>query len=205
MGYTKAINFPNAPVKPDTFYSGLTTVFSAPTWVINNSDKAGNWIKFPTVPNSFKYWANKDSAKWDTSKGRNFVVDYVPGTPPGPDNGFDVYISRNTTLRRRIAGSVADVTSLSTGGPLIDFGFDIGPPILGIEEASGFSSLSLFPNPAVNGRFAVSLDARRPLSEVAVTVSSITGQPVLSRAYQCAGSSFTKSWILTARRPASTS
>jgi len=70
----------------------------------------------------------------------------------------------------------------------MDIGFDLLP--VGVSELSNIRGIGLFPNPATDGRFNISLDAKQAIKEIAVTVTDITGREVLSRQYANPGSSF---------------
>ncbi|MBS1629758.1 MAG: T9SS type A sorting domain-containing protein, partial [Bacteroidetes bacterium] len=59
---------------------------------------------------------------------------------------------------------------------------------VGTQTLAG--NLQIMPNPARDGRFHVSLDAKTPVKEVRVRVSDITGRELLSRQYTNPGSNF---------------
>ncbi|MBS1615070.1 MAG: T9SS type A sorting domain-containing protein [Bacteroidetes bacterium] len=61
---------------------------------------------------------------------------------------------------------------------------------LGIGGHTGILEyLSLYPNPAHNGRFNISLDAKQPMKDVGIRISDVTGRQVLSRQYSQPGKS----------------
>ncbi|MBS1616334.1 MAG: T9SS type A sorting domain-containing protein, partial [Bacteroidetes bacterium] len=54
----------------------------------------------------------------------------------------------------------------------------------------GIELLQIMPNPARDGRFHVSLDARQTMKEVSISLTDITGRPVLSKQFSNPGKSF---------------
>jgi len=181
MGYTIADSFTNAPTIPDTFKTGLITVFDMASFVIPGTDTIGKWIKIPLNKSSFYYKGN------GTPEARNMVVEISFG-PKNPDDPFMVRCSVGGH-KRYLVGSQNDVASKGVLNKLLDFGFDFGVPI-GVEEMGNISSLELFPNPVSDGKFNISFDARKSISKVNVIVTDVAGKQVFDSQHKHSGTSF---------------
>jgi len=181
MGYTVSDSFTNGPIVPDTFKTGLITVFDAASFVIPGTDTIGKWIKIPLNKSSFFYRGN------GTPEARNIVIEFSFG-PPKPTDGFLVRSTVNGH-KRYLGGSPNDVFSNGVKNTLLDIGFDFGTP-LSVEEPDNIESLDLFPNPARDGKFNIAFDTRKPVSKVRVTVTDVAGKQVFDSQYGNSGLGF---------------
>jgi hypothetical protein len=159
----------------------LITVFDTASFVIPGTDTAGKWIKIPLNKSSFYYKGN------GTPEARNMVIEFSFG-PKNPDNGFYV---RNSVggYKRYLAGSQNDVVSKGVSNQLLDIGFDFGTP-MGVEKLSNIASLDIFPNPAKDGKFHITFDARKLVSRVNVTLTDVAGKQVFDSQHENTGTSF---------------
>jgi hypothetical protein len=176
IGTTTKNCFCASPI--DTFITGLATIFDRPTYAIKGGDSTGMWFKFPMDANFF----------YDGLQ--NVVIEISHGDEIGNNYGGVNWLGSRTTTKQQRIGGAKDSTwgsTISAHG-LMDIGFDIIP--VGVSELSNIRGIGLFPNPATNGRFNISLDAKQPMKEVSILVTDITGRAVLSRQYAHPGSSF---------------
>lgn len=164
------------------------TLSGTATKVYDLLPSGGGFQNFLSTPNNLYFTARSSSSggtgtelyKYDGTNG-SLVADLNPGSGAGINGsnmalfGGYIYFSGNngTTgwelyrVKDSATGSAA-VEQLSLRGLLC----------------------KLFPNPATDGRFNISLDAKQAMKEVSITISDITGRQVLSRQYQNPGKSF---------------
>jgi hypothetical protein len=177
IGYTTKIKFAtNAGSKNDTFITNLYTVFRRPGYIIPKTDTNGTWIKIKLEEGNFLY-----------DRTKNFAVEWALG-PPLFGNAFCLYV-HHSRPQTSLAGPRDSLLSQSSWSG-IDFGFDIATT--GMDHMTNITSFGLFPNPAVDGRFNVSFDAKQPVADVLISVFSLTGELVLSKSYSAGGKSFFK-------------
>jgi hypothetical protein len=172
------------------FRKNLTTVFHAPTITLYDLDSFGSrgcWMKLMLNAGSFYFRHNQ-----------NFVLELAGHPRRDHDElllGCQTFrvVDYNTAGRRYYLRTLfGPSNSDSTEGGITDgvaaIGFDIEP--VGVSELSNIQGVGLFPNPATNGRFNISLDAKQSMKEVAITVTDITGREVLNKDFAHPGSSF---------------
>jgi predicted outer membrane repeat protein len=124
--------------------------------------RSGSVLSVPPVYSSYQWY-----------KGSALIAGATSNTYTATSNGlYSIWVS--------IRG--AECTD-SASYNLTNLG--IGGAGAGAEEW-----LSVYPNPSINGRFNISLDAKQPLKEVSISVTDITGRQVLSRQYANPGKSF---------------
>jgi hypothetical protein len=165
------------------FRTGLKTIYEAPPAVAfqptDTLSSRGAWVKVPLGTTQFNF-----------SRRQNFVVEWKFKSRAN-DTLIAVkwWIFGDPYLQRELHYALgADSSSKGSTGGVIAIGFDIEP-----ASVSGLSNLrgaGLFPNPATDGRFNISLDAKQPMKEVSIAITDITGREVLSRKYAHPGSSF---------------
>ena len=178
IGYTTKTKFAtNGATKNDAFINDLSTVFSRPGgYGVPATDTPATWIKIPLDAGIFFY-----------DKAKGFVVEWAFG-PPSTGKGFGLY-AHNTRPNTCLVGRRDSAYSKASGAG-IDFGFDIATT--GVDHVSNLTSFGLFPNPAVDGRFNVSFNAKQPVADVVISVFSLTGELVVSKSYSAGDKSFFK-------------
>jgi hypothetical protein len=176
------ISLPTSSLDSFSFFTGLTTVFSSPNFVINGTDTQGKWVKMPLMPNSFYYNKNRN-----TTEGKYFIVEFRLDGPA--DHGFYAMTTVTTGTKRILFDDISKTISTNSFKTALDFGFDIGTPV-GIYDESITNSLSISPNPSTDGRFNISFDAKQSMKDVNVTVRSMTSAVVYNQHYSNTGSHF---------------
>jgi hypothetical protein len=145
------------------FVSGLTTVFSTPTYMFGVTVSNGKWLKFP-LQTPFPF-----------SRDSNLVVEIEFGPDRTTTSSFNLacFGSPGAT---RLYGKFNAATATTFASAVPVFGFDYAST--GIGNTGNATSVEVFPNPATEGRFNVSIDPARDLKDVSVSVTNITGQQV---------------------------
>ena len=87
-----------------------------------------------------------------------------------------------------LTGSTDSIAANTGNFLLLDFGFDVATT--GVGTPGNITSFGLFPNPSTDGRFNVSFDAAKAVSETVISVTNATGQLVAQRKYRSKSSSF---------------
>lgn len=190
MGYTEdtAYGTQNRTVEVP-FLSGLTTVFQVPSFAVVKAQR-GTWIKIPLNKGSFIY-----------NPMQNFVVELrggARGKQAGIDYGawaFGLPAERLLVAGDRKYDTLNATKSSGSFKAVFAIGFDLIP--VSVSELSNIRGVGLFPNPATDGRFNISLDAKQPMKEVSITISDITGREMMSRQYAHPGKSFFEEFNLS--------
>jgi hypothetical protein len=172
----------------DTFVTGLTTVYSNPAYtpVFHlPSDSPGTWIRFPVNAGNFTYDGSHNlvvELSYGGARVKNRLLLNVAGGPPYP---------------RTIQGLVDTTVAHDHGFAAyrLDFGFDIEPT--GVETLANIRAIGLFPNPASDGRFNVSLEAKKPVQEVVIRIYNSIGQLYLERRFNDTGRFFLQEFNLS--------
>lgn len=179
MGYSADTAFKLTGL--DSFRTNLVNLYGPDTFRTPCSGSAGDWIKIPVTKGNFQYTPEKpfivEIAIWPKISGTAGYPSMMGSHSPG-------------TYRRSLYELNHAATTTFSGGNIgMDLGIDLGNPSE-VVDLSNITSIGLFPIPTTNGRFNVSLDSKDAMKEITITVSSITGQQVLSREYHNAGNSF---------------
>jgi hypothetical protein len=178
IGYTTRTKFlTNGGSKYDTFLIGLNRVFSRPGgYSAKKTDTNGTWHMIPVEEGNFFY-----------DKVKNFVVEFAFG-PPSTNKGFCLYTHHSRPQSSLAGPRNSDYSQNSWSG--VDFGFNIATT--GIAHVTNIVSFGLFPNPAVNGQFNISFDAKQTVADVVISVTSVTGELILCKSYPVGAKSFFK-------------
>lgn len=164
MGYTTESEFRH-PGK-DSFITGLTTVFTAPSVTFPGADTVGKWIRIPFNSGNFFY-----------DPGKNFVVEISNGAVPL--HGFLLmYATTNPEYRSGGGGQSPDCATYSQA---MEFGFDLAPT--SVSESGSNPEIVVFPNPAHN-EVAVSISSAMTGNGIEISLKSITGQELRNQRFE---------------------
>lgn len=167
----------------DTFETDLTTVHSNLLfsrifrW---NIDTPGTWIKFPVNAGNFSY------------QGGNLILEFAWGEKGKVSSFIRLSanilqpISRIRSIWGRQDSTVAGYRE--SYNSFLDLGFDVQP--LGLEEFHTIRAVGVFPNPAMGGKFNLSLEMEKPVGEVLLQVRNSVGQLVQEQRYSRPGNQF---------------
>lgn len=115
-----------------------------------------------------------------------------PYAIPGVKTGMRVILNNNTAPNIPSDEACGTYTSGETEDYVVQF-HDASQ---GVNNISNITQLMLYPNPT-EGRFTVDFVARKPVNNVAVIVTSITGQKISEQHYSNVGKDFSKGIDLT--------
>lgn len=179
MGYSADTTF--NLTGSDSFRTNLTTLYGPDTFKVTCAGSVGDWIRIPVTKGNFQYTPERpfivEIAAWPKMSG---TASYPGMMASGPTRTYKPYLhALNHTA----------TTSYSTGSRPMDIGIDLGNPTE-IVNMANITSFGMFPNPTADGRFNISIDSEHPMKDISVTVSTVTGQQILSKSYRHAGSSF---------------
>lgn len=184
IGYTNDTVFRRIGNGPDSFKTGLTNIYGPDTFSFPCSGKKGDWIRIPVTKNGFYY--NPEGAK--------FVVEYKikkqnnenMWLPCIESSTFD--LGARTTIR-----ILSDIDSLTGSASLgyMDLGIDLVSA--GVNDiGSNLSSFGLFPNPATEGRFSISMETKQAVRQLSISIRNAIGQTLYTSSYQNTGTRFFK-------------
>ncbi len=166
------------------------------TKVFDLSPNGGGYTNFYSTPNNLFFNARTQSGgtelyKYNGEKG-SLVADLNPGAGNGVSGsnmalfgGYVYFAGDNGNTGWELYRVKDSNTSTSVIEPL----------------RIGGITCRLFPNPAPNGRFNISLDAKQAMQAVRVTISDITGRQIQSRQFAHPGTHFFEEINLSSAAP----
>lgn len=179
MGYSADTMFKTNAL--DSFRTNLVTLYGPDTFRVPCSGPKGTWIKIPVTKGNFQYNPKEpfivEIAIWPkvvgTSSYPGMTSTYYPGSYRTSMYAFD-----HTAT-----------TTYNGGNSSMDLGIDLGAPSEIVDQGN-VTAVGLFPNPATDGRFTLSLEAKAAIRQVGVTVSTPTGHQIMTKTFSNVNTSF---------------
>lgn len=178
IGYTTKSTF---KINTDSFITGLTTIYGPDSFIIPCIQKMGDWIKIPVRKNSFYY----------KQEGAKFVVEFRRRGKMGEGNFISFAQSISTLGESKTLLTHQDNPYGFTESSNVDLGIDLVSA--GVDDVgSHLASLGLFPNPATEGRFTISMETKQAVRQLSISIRNAIGQTLYTTSYQNPGTRFFK-------------